>query len=100
MTHKIIQPLLLLAEIDGALAAQSAPAKTYLVHDLVSDLPGLADHQDPNLQNPRGNGFGATPFWIGNNGTGTSTLYDGTGAATALVVTIPQASGAGNAGPV
>jgi len=75
-------------------------ANSYLAHNLVSDLPGIADRQDSNLVNPWGNGFGATPFWIGNNGTGTSTLYDGTGAPTALVVTIPQAGGAGNAGPV
>jgi uncharacterized protein (TIGR03118 family) len=80
--------------------AQSSTSNAYLAHNLVSDLPGIADHQDPNLVNPWGNGFGATPFWIGNNGTGTSTLYDGTGAASALVVTIPNAGGAGNAGPV
>ncbi len=49
--------------------------------------------------NPWGNGFGASPFWIGNNGTGTSTLYDGTGAAVALVVGIPAASGANPGGP-
>ncbi len=41
-----------------------------------------------------------TPFWVGNNGTGTATLYDGTGAAIPLVVTIPQAGNAGTAGPV
>ncbi len=72
--------------------AQPAP-NTFLVHNLVSDLSGIADHQDANLVNPWGNGFGSTPFWIGNNGTGTSTLYDGTGAAKALVVDIPAAGG-------
>jgi uncharacterized protein (TIGR03118 family) len=82
------------------LIAQGSGSNTYLQHNLVSDLPNFADHQDSKLVNPWGNGFGATPFWIGNNGTGTSTLYDGTGAATALVVTIPQAGSAGNAGPV
>ena len=79
--------------IAASLTAQSTLPNHYLVHNLVSDLPGLADHQDPNLVNPWGNGFGASPFWIGNNGTGTSTLYDGTGAAVALVVGIPAASG-------
>jgi uncharacterized protein (TIGR03118 family) len=90
----------LLLTIAAVAVAQTAPTNSYLVHNLVSDLPGIADHQDANLVNPWGNGFGASPFWIGNNGTGTSTLYDGTGAATALVVTIPQAGGAGHAGPV
>jgi uncharacterized protein (TIGR03118 family) len=65
-------------------------ADGYVVHNLVSDIPGLADHLDPNLVNPWGNAFSPTsPFWIGNNGTGTSTLYDGTGTATALIVAIP-----------
>jgi uncharacterized protein (TIGR03118 family) len=84
-----------------SLAAQTpTPPNNYLVHNLVSDLPNTADHQDPNLVNPWGNGFGPTPFWVGNNGTGTSTLYNGTGTPIPLVVTIPQAGGAGGAGPV
>ncbi len=58
-----------------------------LVHNLVANKPGIADHTDPNLVNPWGNGFtSGSPFWIGNNGSGTSMLYDGTGTATALVV--------------
>jgi len=86
----------------GSLAAQttSAPQDSYLVHNLVSDLANTADHQDLNLVNPWGKGFGPTPFWVGNNGTGTATLYGGTGAAIPLVVTIPQAASAGTAGPV
>ena len=74
---------------------------TYFVHNLVSDLPGIADHQDANLVNPWGNGFAAAgPFWIGNNGTGTSTLYDGSGNAIPLIVKIPAAGGAATPGPV
>src|ERR1700733_4773329 len=92
----------LLAAAAGSLAAQtaSAPPNNYLVHNLVSDLANTADHQDPNLVNPWGLGFGPTPFWVGNNGKGTATLYGGTGAAIPLVVTIPQAGNAGTAGPV
>src|SRR5579863_7687240 len=77
----------------GCLSAQttSAPPNNYLVHNLVSDLANTADHQDPNLVNPWGVGFGSTPFWAGNNGTG---------AAIPLLVTIPQAGNAGEAGPV
>jgi uncharacterized protein (TIGR03118 family) len=94
----------LLAAVASCLAAQtiSALPNNYLVHNLVSDLANTADHQDPNLVNPWGVGFGATPFWAGNNGTGTATLYTGTGAAVGapLVVTIPQAGNAGTAGPV
>src|SRR5580704_14601912 len=78
----------------------SAPPNNYLVHNLVSDLANTADHQDPNLVNPWGVGLGPTPFWAGNNGTGTATLYAGTGAAIPLVVTIPQAGHTGTAGPI
>jgi uncharacterized protein (TIGR03118 family) len=92
----------LLGAAAGSLAAQTtgAPPNNFLVHNLVSDLANTADRQDPNLVNPWGVGFGATPFWVGNNGTGIATLYDGTGAEIALKVTIPQAGNAGTAGPV
>jgi uncharacterized protein (TIGR03118 family) len=92
----------LLGTAAGTLAAQtaSAPPNTYLVHKLISDLANIADHQDSNLVNPWGIGFGPTPFWAGNNGTGTATLYSGAGATIPLVVTIPQAANAGTAGPV
>jgi len=84
----------------SAFAGPLSAANAYLVHNLVADQPGIADHTDPNLVNPWGNGFSAgSPFWIGDNGTGVSTLYDGTGTATALVVEIPAAGGGTN-GPV
>src|SRR5579862_9079159 len=94
----------LLAASAGSSAAQtpSPLPNNYVVHNLVSDLANTADHQDTNLVNPWGVGFGATPFWVGNNGTGTATLYTGTGTAVGapLIVTIPQAGNAGSAGPV
>jgi len=70
----------------------------YLRHNLVSDLPDFADHLDPNLVNPWGIAYGPTsPFWIADNGTGVSTLYDGTGtpfpAANPLIVTVPTPAG-------
>jgi uncharacterized protein (TIGR03118 family) len=98
---------LLLAAAAGSLVAQTttapttaAPPNNYLVHNLVSDLANTGDYQDPNLVNPWGKGFGATPMWVGNNGTGTAALYGGTGVAIPLKVTIPQAGNAGTAGPV
>src|ERR1700691_1678194 len=92
----------LLVAAASALFAQTnnTPPNNYLVHNLVSDLANTADHQDPNLVNPWGVGFGPTPFWVGNNGKGTATLYDGIGAVIPLVVAIPQAGDAGTAGPV
>jgi len=95
-----VKALALTATITGTLAAQSTVPNSFLVHNLVSDLPGIADHQDPNLVNPWGNAFAASPFWIGNNGRGVSTLYDGTGTASAIVVNIPSAGGIPTGGPV
>jgi uncharacterized protein (TIGR03118 family) len=62
---------------------------TYQQHNLVSDLPGLADRVDPNLVNPWGIASGpATPFWIANNHTSNSGVYDGNGAPTRAAVAI------------
>ena len=45
---------------------------------------------DPNLVNPWGIAFGPTsPAWVANNHSGTSTLYNGNGAAQALIVALP-----------
>jgi uncharacterized protein (TIGR03118 family) len=81
----------------GSLSAQNG----YYVHNLVSDLAGMADNVDSNLVNPWGNGFSSSsPFWVGNNGTGTSTLYQDTGVPISLVVKIPAAGGATTPGKV
>jgi uncharacterized protein (TIGR03118 family) len=100
LTYKTLSHLLCGGVLFSAFAGPLSAANAYLVHNLVADQPGIADHTDPNLVNPWGNGFSAgSPFWIGDNGTGVSTLYDGTGTATALVVEIPAAGGGTN-GPV
>ena len=66
----------------------------YIQHNLVSDLPGVADHTDTNLLNPWGISFSPTsPFWISDNHSGLSTLYNGSGTPQALVVTIPPPAG-------
>jgi uncharacterized protein (TIGR03118 family) len=92
-----MRKLFLFVFVAGSLSAQNF----YLVHSLVSDVAGMADNMDPNLVNPWGNGFSSgSPFWIGNNGTGTSTLYTDTGAAIPLVVKIPSAGGATTPGKV
>ncbi|MGA7343087.1 MAG: TIGR03118 family protein [Terracidiphilus sp.] len=65
-------------------------AQQYLVTGLVADQSGAAAATDPNLVNPWGLSRSSTsPWWASDNGTGLATLYDGTGAAKSLVVTIP-----------
>jgi len=64
----------------------------YKLTRLVSDKPGVAEQLDPNLVNAWGLVAGpATPWWVANNGTNTSTLYDGTGSPLPLVVRVAGA---------
>ena len=68
----------------------SAPAHRQT--NLVSDLPGLASFTDPNLTNPWGIATSATsPFWVADNRSGVSTLYNSSGTPQTLVVTVPPA---------
>jgi uncharacterized protein (TIGR03118 family) len=74
-------------------------ADSFVQTNLVSPTPGEAAVTDPNLVNPWGFAYTATsPFWISNQGTGTSTLYDGAGHPNSLIVNIPGGGGA-TAGP-
>jgi uncharacterized protein (TIGR03118 family) len=46
---------------------------------------------DPNLKNPWGIARGTgSPWWVSDNATGVSTLYDGSGAKQTLTVKIPH----------
>jgi uncharacterized protein (TIGR03118 family) len=65
------------------------------VTNVTSDLPGIAPNTDQVLQNAWGVAFtpGASPFWIADNATGCSTLYDGQGTASALQVKLPLPGG-------
>jgi uncharacterized protein (TIGR03118 family) len=70
--------------------------ETYTVTNLVSDGTIPAAHTDANLVNAWGlTASGSSPWWVANNATGTSTLYDGNGVAqfgtTPLVVSVPNA---------
>lgn len=79
-----------------ASAQSTGPANVYVQHNLVSDIPGLADVTDPNLVDPWGLSFSATsPFWISDAGKSSATLYNGSGSITPIVVSIP----AGAKGP-
>src|SRR5437899_11123111 len=54
--------------------------------NLVSDLPGVAQHLDPQLVNPWGIAeSGGSPFWISDNEAGVSTLSKTTGDKPGLV---------------
>jgi uncharacterized protein (TIGR03118 family) len=62
--------------IVGLLATTETRADPVVQINLVSNQPGVARIQDASLVNPWGVSYSPTsPFWVSNNGTGTSTLY-------------------------
>jgi uncharacterized protein (TIGR03118 family) len=81
-----------------------AGASGYVSTHLVSNLnapsnPYSSSNVDPRLINAWGIAFNPQGFvWVANNGTSTSTLYDGNGVAQSLIVAIP-AGNAGSASP-
>ena len=82
--------LITLAVPSGLWAQQGG----YFQTNLVSNTAGFAPTTDPQLLNPWGISIlPGQDFWIANNNSGTSTLYDSSGNKdTALVVTIPGAT--------
>lgn len=65
----------------------------YSQTNLVSNTAGVGTTTDPQLLNPWGISIlPGQDFWIANNNSGTSTLYDAQGTKNALVVTIPGAT--------
>jgi uncharacterized protein (TIGR03118 family) len=74
-----------------AIPAQLLRADTLFTQtNLVSDVTGEARNTDADLRNPWGVSFAPTsPFWISNQASGTSTLYDGAGNKVPLTVPIP-----------
>jgi uncharacterized protein (TIGR03118 family) len=71
-----------------------ADAPYFQQFNLVSDIPGTATFTDPNLKNPWGiSETGTSPFWVSNQKSGTSTLYNTAGVPQALVVNMPAGVG-------
>ena len=79
------------------LRAMAAGSNSYTQTNLVSDTPGMAKVTDPNLINPWGVAFiPGNPFWIADNNSGLSTLYDRHGAIQSAPFTIPPPAGSSN----
>ncbi len=67
-------------------------AQHYKQTDLVSSSSGMAPATDPQLINPWGLSRGSgSAWWVSDNATGVSTLYNGAGVKQSLIVTIPPA---------
>jgi len=92
-----VSGLQFLSAIFPTATAQANPRDFFDWENLQSDIPGVADRTDPNLVNPWGLALNpAGVFWVADNGTGFSTLYEPDGTAfpvpKPLVVIIPITS--------
>lgn len=90
---RIVKPFLaviLFCALAGT--ARGVDDNAYRATILVSNEQGEAPVVDPLLVNAWGIAATATsPWWVANNGTGSSTLYTGDGEKQALEVTVPGA---------
>jgi uncharacterized protein (TIGR03118 family) len=82
---------LVLAVVSALASATSAASpNSYVVTNLVSDEPGVALTLDPDLVNPWGlAALAQSPWWVADNETDVSTLYQGNGTKVPLEVAIP-----------
>lgn len=91
-------PLLTLM-ISLLLALPAAAQKVDITY-LTSDINLVSPNNDTNLVNPWGMSASPSgPWWLSDNGTGLSTLYNGNGQPQGLVVTIPSYNGQGTGSP-
>lgn len=98
-TYRLYAALLVASAFAIGQSAHAA-GNFYQQHNLVANAAGAADFTDPNLVNPWGiafNPFG--PAWLADNGTGVSSIYDGTGTPNALVVQVPSPTDVGGGHP-
>jgi uncharacterized protein (TIGR03118 family) len=71
----------------------------YKLTNLVSNQILAAHNDDPLLVNGWGIAHGPGPWWVSDEASGWSTLYDGTGAQQTPTVLVPSATGAGPGSP-
>ena len=84
------------------LTASNTLAQHFTRTDLTANNANVATvpNIDPNLVNAWGmSRSSGSPWWISDNGTGLSTLYNAAGQAQGLVVTIPTPTGDGTSAP-
>lgn len=88
--HAIIRGLVLLLGTMSAIAQTNSYQQT----NLVSDMAGAAVHTDSKLINPWGISFvPGQPFWVADNNSGYSTIYDANGVTLLAPVLIPAPPG-------
>src|SRR6201982_875903 len=93
MKRSVFNLMIGLLTVSGIQTAMLGQQTGYQQTNLVSNVAGVGKTTDQQLANPWGISIlPGQDFWIANNNSGTSTLYDSQGQKdAALVVTIPGA---------
>jgi len=85
----LVLALLALGAMVVAAPLSAAKPTGFTFNPLVSDQPGVAPVTDPDLVNPWGlTSSAGSPWWVSDNGTNKSTLYNGAGTKQGLVVSV------------
>jgi uncharacterized protein (TIGR03118 family) len=80
--------------------ASTAAQAQYQLTNLASNQIGWSHHPDPMLVNGWGLARAAgSPFWVSDNGSGWSTLYDANGVKQGLEVEVPSVNDVGTGSP-
>ena len=86
--------------VAASLFSLPAAAQSVSPTILTSDIVNISVNTDANLVNPWGMSSSPSgPWWVSDNGTGLSTLYNAAGNPQGLVVTIPSGNGADTGTP-
>jgi uncharacterized protein (TIGR03118 family) len=91
--YKLVPAILSLVFSFGAIGG-AAQTNSFQQTNLVSDMAGVANNTDRDLVNPWGISFSpGGPFWIADNKSGFSTIYDANGVTALTPVLIPAPAG-------
>ncbi len=82
MNRKSLFPVVLGLVFSFGVTSAAAQTNSYEQTNLVSDMAGVANNTDPKLINPWGiSFFPGQPFWVADNNSGYSTIYDANGVS-------------------
>jgi uncharacterized protein (TIGR03118 family) len=82
LASKSISPVILGLVLSFCIVTAAAQTNSYQQTNLVSDMAGVANNTDSKLINPWGiSFFPGQPFWIADNNSGYSTIYDANGVS-------------------
>jgi uncharacterized protein (TIGR03118 family) len=98
--QRLLTPNRILSTLGLVLVLATSALAQYQATYLTTNTTGKAKYTDPLLQNAWGIAYSpGNPFWVSDEASGWSTLYDAQGQPQSLQVVVPPASGTGAGSP-